>query len=92
MKETGRLGQVKVNGWGGGSAELDALQHGELDVTVMRMNDDTGVAIAEAIGQDLQQLEVPTVYSGEFALIQKGITPAELAKLKARAFRYSKEE
>lgn len=91
LKETGKQGRVKVNGWGGGSAELEALQRGELDVTVMRMNDDTGVAIAEAIGQDLQHVEVPTVYSGEFALIQKGISPDELAKLKARAFRYSKE-
>lgn len=92
LKETGQLGRVRVNGWGGGSAELEALQRGELDVTVMRMNDDTGVAIAEAIGLDLRGQPVPTVYSGEFALIQKGISSARLSQLKARAFRYSGEE
>ena len=42
-----------INGWGGGSAELEAIERGDLDVTVMRMNDDTGIAMAEAIKWDL---------------------------------------
>ncbi|MCV5919740.1 ABC transporter substrate-binding protein, partial [Escherichia coli] len=35
LKELGR-DDVMINGWGGGSAELEALSKGELDVTVMR--------------------------------------------------------
>ncbi len=89
LKETGRLGRVRVNGWGGGTEELEALQRGELEVTVMRMNDDAGVAIAEAISQDLQHLKVPTVYSGDFVLIDKQISASELTRLRAQAFRYS---
>ena len=64
---------------------------GELDFTVMRMNDDNGVAMAEAIRLDIENNthKVPTIYSGDFASIEKGISEAELADLKAKAFRYS---
>ena len=48
-------GTVMTNGWGGGAAELDAILQGKLDVTVMRMNDDNGVAMAEAIVLDRQE-------------------------------------
>jgi len=89
LREAGRLGEVWVNGWGGGAAELEAIRHGELGATVMRMNDDTGVAMAEAIGQDLLRQPVPTVYSGEFALVTANTSEAQLRALEARAFRYS---
>jgi len=90
LRESGRLGKVWVNGWGGGGAELQAIRNGELDVTVMRMNDDTGVAMAEAIGQDLLRKPVPTVYSGEFALVTGKTSEAQLKALEAKAFRYSR--
>lgn len=91
LRQTRRLGQIMVNGWGGGSIELKAILAGEMDVTVMRMNDDNGVAMAEAIRLDLEGRhdKIPTVYSGDFALVEKGISEDELRRLKTRAFRYS---
>lgn len=80
---------ILVNGWGGGSAELEAISKGILDVTVMRINDDTGIAMAEAIKWDLQGRQVPTVYSGSFELVTKYDHKEKLEKLKQRAFRYS---
>ena len=80
---------IKLNGWGGGSAELEALARGDLDVTVMRMNDDTGIAMAEAIKWDLEGFAVPTVYSGDFEIVTKNDTPEHIESLKKRAFRYS---
>lgn len=78
-----------INGWGGGSAELDAIAKKELDVTVMRMNDDTGIAMAEAIKLDLEHKPVPTVFSGDFEIVTKNDSPERLSKLKKYAFRYS---
>lgn len=92
LKETGKLGQVRVNGWGGGSAELEAIEAGELDFTVMRMNDDNGVAMAEAIRLDIGAQSgglVPTVYSGDFELVDQQTSPAKLDRLRKYAFRYS---
>jgi autoinducer 2-binding periplasmic protein LuxP len=91
LKEGGRAGEITVNGWGGGDAELAAVARGDLDVTVMRMNDDNGVAMAEAIR--LKKLgrenEVPTIFSGEFVLVTRQTTIEELNTLKQKAFRYS---
>ena len=93
LHSTGKIGKIMVNGWGGGSSELEAIIKGEMDVTVMRMNDDNGVAMAEAIRLDIEgkAKEVPSVFSGDFALVKKGISQDELNKLKLRAFRYSGE-
>ncbi|WNJ97597.1 autoinducer 2-binding periplasmic protein LuxP [Vibrio ruber] len=88
LKELGRE-DVLINGWGGGSAELEALQHHDLNVTVMRMNDDTGVAMAEAIKWDLEGKKVPTVYSGDFEVVSSEDKPDRIEALKQRAFRYS---
>lgn len=91
LKQSSGTGHIMVNGWGGGSSELEAVMAGEMDVTVMRINDDNGVAMAEAIRLDLEgrTAEVPQIYSGEFALVEKGIRPSELNRLKQKAFRYS---
>jgi autoinducer 2-binding protein LuxP len=93
LKEKGLMGKIMTNGWGGGSSELQAITQNELDVTVMRMNDDNGVAMAEAIKLDLlqKQNEIPHVYSGDFKLVEKGIKNKQLNILKKRAFRYTKE-
>lgn len=88
VKELGRT-DIRINGWGGGSAELNALSLGDLDVTVMRMNDDTGVAMAEAIKWDLEGKATPTVYSGSFELVTKEDSPERVERLKQYAFRYS---
>ncbi|NVD07959.1 substrate-binding domain-containing protein [Vibrio sp. JPW-9-11-11] len=80
---------VLINGWGGGTAELDAIASGALDVTVMRMNDDTGIAMAEAIKWDIEGKPVPQVYSGDFELVTSKDSAAKVNQLKQHAFRYS---
>ncbi len=57
----------------------------------MRMNDDNGVAMAEAVKLDIHGLEefVPTIYSGEFKMVKKGIRKTKLQEYKKRAFRYT---
>ncbi|ELP5727178.1 autoinducer 2-binding periplasmic protein LuxP [Vibrio vulnificus] len=88
LKELG-LNDIAINGWGGGSAELEAIEAGELDLTVMRMNDDTGIAMAEAIKWDLEGKPVPTVFSGDFEVVTKNDSAERIENLKKRAFRYS---
>lgn len=94
LKEKNLLGQIEVNGWGGGNSELDAIENKYLDITVMRMNDDNGVAMAEAIKLDISGKEsnIPTIYSGEFKLIKKGIKKEELEAFKRKAFRYTLDD
>lgn len=91
LKENGKIGTILINGWGGGSAEIDALLAGDLDVTVMRMNDDNGVAMAEAIRLQLlgRENELPTVFSGEFTVITRHTSKEQIQALQKRAFRYS---
>lgn len=91
LRARGRVGQVLVNGWGGGQEELDALASGALDATVMRINDDNGVAMADAIvlDQSGQGDRVPTVYSGDIALVTRQTPREVLEALTTRAFRYS---
>ena len=57
----------------------------------MRMNDDNGVAMADAIYMDLlgQTDGVPTVYSGEFMMVNQSTSQTELEDYIERAFRYS---
>lgn len=83
--------QVQVNGWGGGDAELNALLQNKLDLTVMRLNDDASVAMAEAIRLDIsgQAQLVPQIYSGDMVLLDKNTTTDEMQTYKQKAFRYS---
>jgi autoinducer 2-binding periplasmic protein LuxP len=91
VKDAGMEGKVLVNGWGGGDAELTAIERGELAVTVMRINDDNGVAMAEAIRLALlgREDEIPTIYSGSFALVTTETSAEQIKALTERAFRYS---
>lgn len=93
LREHGLIGKILVNGWGGGSAELEAIKKGELAMTVMRMNDDSGVAMADAIALSLEgnKKKIPTIYSGSFELVNESTREDELNRLKQRAFRYSGE-
>lgn len=94
LEEMNLLGKIKVNGWGGGNSELEAIEKNLLDMTVMRMNDDNGVAMAEAIKKVIlnKAHEVPTIYSGEFELVKKGINKENLESLKRKAFRYTLDD
>lgn len=82
--------KIMINGWGGGSSELEMIEKKTLDVTVMRMNDDNGVAMAEAIKLDLLKQSVPLIYSGKFELVDTSTSKEYIEELKKRAFRYSK--
>ncbi len=92
LEKNNITGKILTNGWGGGSSELEAIEKNRLNITVMRINDDNGVAMAEAIKLDLENKinEVPTIYSGDFAVVKKGIRKEKMQFLKDKAFRYSK--
>lgn len=89
LEQTGLEKKILVNGWGGGSSELDSILSGGLDFTVMRMNDDNGVAMAEAIRLDLEGKVPPLVYSGEMVTVTQNSQQADVDSLKRKAFRYS---
>ncbi len=91
IAELGLQGKVRVNGWGGGQSEIDAIRRGSLDMTVMRINDDAGIAIAEAIRSDLAGEPVPQVFAGRFHLITQATDALTLKTLEKRAFRLSSE-
>jgi autoinducer 2-binding protein LuxP len=80
-----------INGWGGGSKELEMIKEKKLEITVMRMNDDNGIAMAEAIKLDLEKnyKSLPQIYSGKFILIDKNTSQKQIEKYKKKAFRYS---
>ena len=82
--------KIVINGWGGGTTELEMIEKKTLDVTVMRMNDDNGVAMAEAIKLDLLHQKVPLIYSGKFEIVDTTTSKEHIEQLKQRAFRYSK--
>lgn len=89
LEQSGKSAQVITNGWGGGDSELKAIESGKLEMTVMRMNDDNGVAMAEGILWDLRKKPVPTVYSGDMVLVTQQDSKSSIAQLRERAFRYS---
>lgn len=91
LERTGPSKRIMLNGWGGGAAELNAIALGQLAVTVMRMNDDNGVAMAEAIRLDLtdRRQEVPVVFCGDMEIVDQTTSPEQMERLKKRAFRYS---
>lgn len=82
---------VVLNGWGGGAAEIEQLLKGKLDLTVMRINDDASVAMAEAIKLDIEGKtdHVPKIYSGDIVLLNQNTTLEEINSYKEKAFRYS---
>lgn len=90
LKEANRT-DIVLNGWGGGDAELAVLKEQGLDVTVMRMNDDNGIAMAEAIKLDQQNESnrVPQIYSGDIVLLDNSQSVDEVTMLKQKAFRLS---
>ncbi len=91
LEQTGLSERIMINGWGGGAAELNAMAQGQLEVTVMRMNDDNGVAMAEAIRLDLagRRQDVPVVFCGDMELVNTTTPRNQIERLKKRAFRYS---
>ena len=91
LKQKDLLGKIMINGWGGGSRELEAIKAKQMDVTVMRINDDNGIAMAEAIKFDLENKKIPLIFSGDFVLVTKNTSDKNIDDLVKKAFRYSKE-
>ncbi|MEH6470792.1 MAG: substrate-binding domain-containing protein [Halopseudomonas sp.] len=89
VNDKGLKGKVLVNGWGGGDTELDAIQRGDMALTVMRMNDDSAIAMAEAIGNDLTGRQVPQIYSGRFVVVTQQHSAEQVQQFSNTAFRYS---
>ncbi|KKL90655.1 hypothetical protein LCGC14_1902500, partial [marine sediment metagenome] len=91
LQELGLTGQILVNGWGGGRGEQAHMWEGALDFTVMRMQDDWGVVLAEVIKYDIEGRldEIPLSISGGMTIIDDTWTKAEVGKLTEYAYRYS---
>ena len=91
LDELGRSGEILINGWGGGAEEQVHMLEGNLHATVMRMQDDWGVALAEIIKYDLEGRldEVPLAVSGEMQLVDDTATQAAIDEILEYAFRYS---
>ncbi|NNU79883.1 substrate-binding domain-containing protein [Halovulum dunhuangense] len=87
--ERGVLDDVIINGWGGGADELASIIDGGLKVTAFRVNDDWGVAVAEAIRADLAGEEVPLVLAATINTIDYRLTEEEIKERTDYAFRYS---
>lgn len=75
LQQLGRQ-DVLVNGWGGGAEELEQLRLKSMNVVLMRMNDDSAIAMAEAIKRDLAGLSVPLIYSGTFVVLDEDMPEA----------------
>lgn len=88
LKQLGR-NDVVVNGWGGGPEEIAQLRKGRLPIVLMRLSDEAGVAIAEAIRRDLLGQSVPKVYSGRFVVLDDQMPDDRIRSYEARAHRYS---
>ena len=91
IEEMGMTGKVLINGWGGGTEEQELLLAGKLDFTVLRMQDDWGVSLAEIIKYDQEGRldKIPLVFNGGMQLIDRTYDRAAIDKLLEYAFRYS---
>lgn len=91
LAELGRYGRILINGWGGGAEEQAHLLRRGLAATVLRMQDDWGVALAEAIKYDLEGRPdlVPLVFAGEMRLVDDKVSKEAIDEILQYAFRYS---
>jgi len=84
-------GRVDVTAWGGTGDELEALRAGELLATPMRMSDDVGVAMAEAIRADIEDRpdDIPLVFLGRITIVTSESGPELVDRMEQEAFRYT---
>ncbi len=83
--------RVMVTAWGGTGEELEALLLGELRATPMRMSDDIGVSMAEAIRYDLEGRadELPLVFVGRITIATGDMPAEQIHAMREEAFRYT---
>ncbi len=91
IQDQGKEKQVLVNGWGGTKEEILSVKNGGLAFTVIKVMDDIGVALAEAIRLDRsgQTTMTPRAFSASYTVCRRGMSDEELQHLMAKAFRYS---
>jgi len=89
VEERGLIKKVIVNGWGGGADELRSIMKGGLKVTAFRVNDDWGVAVAEAIKAHIEGKRVPLVIAATIKAVDYRMTPEQIKAETDYAFRYS---
>lgn len=83
--------KVKLSAWGGTGDELVALRNGELMATPMRMSDDVGAAMAEAIRADVEGRpdDIPLVFLGRIDIVSSESGPDVVDAFEKEAFRYT---
>ncbi|MEA2049636.1 MAG: substrate-binding domain-containing protein [Campylobacterota bacterium] len=91
LQSLGLKDKILLNGWGGGSKELNMLKTKKLDTTIMRINDDAGIVMAEIIKGVILKDTIPKIFSGEMVLIDNNISKEEIELLIKKSFRYSDE-
>lgn len=91
VQSMGAEDRVGVTAWGGTGDELEALRLGELLATPMRMGDDVGVAMAEAIRADLEGRaeDIPLVFLGRISIVDADAGADVIDAMEAEAFRYT---
>lgn len=91
VQSLGAQDRVGVTAWGGTGDEIDALRQGELLATPMRMGDDVGVAMAEAIRLDVEGRtdEIPLVFLGRITIVASDSGPEVVDEMEREAFRYT---
>jgi len=83
--------KVKISAWGGTGDELVALRNGELMATPMRMSDDVGVAMAEAIRANIEgrDSDIPLVFLGRIDIVSSASGADVVDEFEKEAFRYT---
>ncbi len=91
VQAAGKGDEVMLSAWGGTGDELEALRNGELMATPMRMSDDVGVAMAEAIRMEHEgrQDEIPLVFLGRIDIVSSASGPELVDAFEKEAFRYT---
>ena len=91
VQSLGAEDEVDVTAWGGTGDELEALREGELLATPMRMSDDVGVAMAEAIRADVEgrQDDIPQVFLGRISIVTSDSGAEMVNEMEQEAFRYT---
>lgn len=91
IQAAGAEDRVLTSAWGGTGDEIEALRNGELVATPMRMSDDVGVSLAEAIRADIEgrQDDIPLVFLGRITIVASDSGPEVVNEYEQEAFRYT---
>ncbi len=87
----GKENEIFSTGWGGTGLELEAMRRGELNATPMRMGDDVGAAVAEAVKFTMEGRgdELPQIFLGRITIANDEMSVEEIDALEQEAFRFS---